>query len=172
MPTLIDGDFSIWDSHTICAYLVDKYGKDDKLYPKDLKLRAKCNQRLFFDAASLFVRMREFSLHYILRGGTDIPEAMVEPIYVAFEILERFLATDPYLVGNHLTIADVSVATTVWALQIYAPLKPDEHPKIAAWLERIKTEIPIFAEINADPVEKLRRFMHNLMKRNKLRSKL
>lgn len=97
---------------------------------------------------------------------------MVEPIYLAFEILERFLATDPYLVGNHLTIADISVATTVWALQIYAPLKPDEHPKIVAWLERIKKEIPIFVEINAEPVEKLRGFMQNLMKRNKLRSKL
>lgn len=168
----MDGDFAIWDSHAINAYLVDKYGKDDKLYPKDLQLRAKCNQRMFFDAASLFVRMREFSLHYIVRGGTDIPESMVEPVYVAFEILERFLATDPFLVGNHLTIADISVATTVWALQIYAPPKPDEHPKILAWLERIKREVPLFEEINAKPAEQLRGFMQKLMKRNKMRSKL
>lgn len=168
----MDGDFAIWDSHAINAYLVDKYGKDDKLYPKDLQLRAKCNQRLFFDAASLFVRMREFSLHYILRGGTDIPESLLEPVYVAFEILERFLAIDPFLVGNHLTIADISVATTVSALQIYAPLKSDEHPKILTWLARVKMEIPIFNEINAKPIEQLRGFMQKLMKRNQLKAKL
>lgn len=172
VPTLVDGDFAIWDSHAICAYLVDKYGKDDKLYPKDLQLRAKCNQRLFFDAASLFVRMREFSLHFILRGGTDIPASMVDPIYVAFEILERFLASDPFLVGNHLTIADISVATTVSALQIYAPLKPDDHPKILAWLKRVKREIPFFDEVNAEPIETVRLFMQRLMQKNKLRSKL
>lgn len=57
MPTLDDKGFIIWDSQAICAYLVDKYGKDDKLYPKDLQLRARCNQRLFFNASSLFVRL-------------------------------------------------------------------------------------------------------------------
>jgi len=30
-------------------YLVDKYAKDDSLYPKDLKRRALVNERLFFD---------------------------------------------------------------------------------------------------------------------------
>lgn len=172
MPTLVDGDFSIWDSHAICAYLVDKYGKDDRLYPKDLELRARCNQRLFFDAASLFVRVREFGLHFMLNGGTDTPQSMIDPIYVAYEILERFLANDPFLVGTHLTIADISVATTVWALQMYAPLKADEHPQILAWFARVKQEIPIFVEINTKPIEQMRKFIDKMIEQNKLRSKL
>ena len=36
IPTLVDGDFKIWESRAICAYLVRKYGKDSKLYPSGL----------------------------------------------------------------------------------------------------------------------------------------
>lgn len=37
-------------------YLAEKYGKDDSLYPKDVKKRALVNQRLFFDMGTLYQR--------------------------------------------------------------------------------------------------------------------
>lgn len=36
IPTLDDNGVLLWDCHAICTYLVTKYGKNDKLYPKDL----------------------------------------------------------------------------------------------------------------------------------------
>nr|CAH7719723.1 unnamed protein product [Callosobruchus chinensis] len=54
VPTLADGDFIVWDSHAINCYLVDKYAKDDSLYPKDLQKRATVNQRLYFDCGVLW----------------------------------------------------------------------------------------------------------------------
>lgn len=57
VPTLQDGDFVVWDSHAINAYLVGKYGKDDSLYPKDLQKRAIIDQRLHFDSGILFPRL-------------------------------------------------------------------------------------------------------------------
>lgn len=54
IPTLVDDDFVLWDSHAIAIYLVEKYGKDDSLYPKNLETRSKINQRLFFDASVIF----------------------------------------------------------------------------------------------------------------------
>lgn len=36
------------------GYLVDKYGKDDKLYPKNLRQRAIVDQRLHFEGGVLF----------------------------------------------------------------------------------------------------------------------
>lgn len=166
VPTLIDGNFAIWDSHTICAYLVDKYGKDDTLYPKDLQLRARVNQRLFFDAGSLFGRVRDLSVHVFVKGGKEIPQDKIDPIYAAYGILERFLAIDPFLVGNHLTIADVSVAVTVVTLKIFAPLKSDEHPKILAWLDRVKQAIPFFEEMTEN-AEIYRQLIHAGLAKNK-----
>ena len=44
-------------SHAINLYLIEKYARDDYLYPKhDFLLRATINDRLFFDAGFLFPR--------------------------------------------------------------------------------------------------------------------
>lgn len=167
VPTLVDGEFVIWDSHAICMYLIEKYGKTDQLYPKDIQLRAKCNQRLFFDASSLFVRLRDCSVHVFFNGGSEIPQNKIDPMYSAFEILEAFLANDPFLVGKQLTIADISAAISVLVLEIYAPLQADKHPKIVAWLNRVKQTIPFFDDVNAKEVEGYRQLLHTALAKNK-----
>lgn len=58
VPTLVDGDFVVWDSHVIGPYLVSTYGKDDSLYPKDPQKKAIVDQRLYFDCGTLYPRIR------------------------------------------------------------------------------------------------------------------
>lgn len=41
-------------SRAIMAYLVDQYGPDDTLYPRNPEARALVNQRLYFDFGNLF----------------------------------------------------------------------------------------------------------------------
>lgn len=66
IPTLVDGDFVIWDSHAITAYLVEKYATDDSLYPKDLIKRTLVNQRLHFDSGILFPRVHDLVVRKII----------------------------------------------------------------------------------------------------------
>ena len=49
IPTMVDGEVVLNESRAIAAYLVNKYGKNDKLYPKDPVARARVDQRLYFD---------------------------------------------------------------------------------------------------------------------------
>ena len=42
------------------GYLVDKYAKNDSLYPKDPKTRAVINQRLYFDLGNLYSSFAEY----------------------------------------------------------------------------------------------------------------
>ena len=51
-------------SHAIMCYMADKYGKNDSLYPKDLRSRALVNQRLHFESGVLFARLRFISVSY------------------------------------------------------------------------------------------------------------
>lgn len=57
IPTLVDNNFSIWESRAILGYLVEKYGKNDSLYPKDPQQRAVVNQRLYFDMGTFYHRL-------------------------------------------------------------------------------------------------------------------
>lgn len=57
VPVLIDGSLSVFDSSAISIYLVDRYAKDDSVYPKDVALRAKVNERLFYVASYIFPRL-------------------------------------------------------------------------------------------------------------------
>lgn len=156
---MVDDGFAIWDSHTICAYLVDKYAKDDSLYPKDLKLRARCNQRLFFDSASLFVRSRDSTVPIYHEGAVDVAKEKINLIIAAYDILEAFLASDPFLVGQNVTIADISAATTVPFLERFVPLDAAKHSNILAWLDRVNTAIPFFEEMNG----KYKKEFHDLI---------
>lgn len=56
IPVIDDAGFYLNESRAICAYLVNKYAKCDKLYPKEAKARARVDQRLYFDAGVLFNR--------------------------------------------------------------------------------------------------------------------
>ena len=38
----------------VCLHLFSKYGKDDKLYPKDVTTRAVVDQRLYFDMGTFY----------------------------------------------------------------------------------------------------------------------
>lgn len=145
---MVDGETIVWDSHAIITYLVDKYGIENKLYPKDLAVRAKVNQRLFFEASSLYPKLREVIVSILFQNGTMPSKETVDTMHKTLDILEIFLAIDHYLVGNGWTIADISVANSILLLKVFAPLNSEKYPKILAWLDRVNKNIPHFAEIN------------------------
>lgn len=146
VPTLQDNDKSITDSHAICAYLVDKYGIDDGLYPKDLYARARCNQRMFFDAATLFKHIRDVAWSIFKNGSTEIDPEIVRNIYTSYDMLETLL-DEEYLAGKTMTIADICAFGSITTLDhLYAAIPSEKYPKTVAWIERLKKE-PFYGAI-------------------------
>ncbi|KAK9709189.1 Glutathione S-transferase, N-terminal domain [Popillia japonica] len=90
VPTLVDGDVVITNSHAITIYLVEKYGKNDLLYPKDLVRRPLVNQRLFFDEGTMF-QILFLTMKYSILRGQKIPELNKERAEEAYGFLETFL---------------------------------------------------------------------------------
>lgn len=70
VPVLEDNGQFIADSHAICTYLIQKYGKekDQLLYPADLYHRALVDQKLHFDTGVLFTRLRGVMVSFLLCG--------------------------------------------------------------------------------------------------------
>ena len=54
IPTIVDGDYILSESRPCATYLASKFAEDDKLYPKDLEVRSRVDQRLYFDMGSFY----------------------------------------------------------------------------------------------------------------------
>jgi len=59
--------FTFFLSRAILSYLVSAYGKDDSLYPTDVRTRALVDQRMQFDLGTLYLRMTEYYVNLKLR---------------------------------------------------------------------------------------------------------
>ncbi|XP_064541746.1 glutathione S-transferase 1-like [Drosophila montana] len=153
VPLLDDDGTLIWDSHAICCYLVDKYGKSDELYPKDLVKRAHVEQRLYFDASVLFMSLRNICVPYFYKKVSEVPREKIDNIIDGYTHLEKFLGDNPYVSGDTVTIADFCCAATASSLPAMLPIDPEKYPKIIAWLARL-SELPYYQEANNEGAEK------------------
>ncbi|XP_014095028.1 glutathione S-transferase 1 [Bactrocera oleae] len=147
VPTLVDDGEILTDSHAITTYLVDKYGTDNSLYPKDLIQRAKVNQVLFYEATVVFDRTFLSISNAVFNNNNVIPFAKIDAIYKVYERLEGFLQAHTYVAGEQLTVADFSLIATITTLFTYAELDAGKYPKIAEWVRRLE-ELPYYAEAN------------------------
>ncbi|KAG5887919.1 hypothetical protein JTB14_003016 [Gonioctena quinquepunctata] len=152
IPTLEDGDFVIYDSHAINAYLADKYG-GGALYPKDLEKRAVINQRLFFDCGTLFPRFLTIIRGYFA-GSKTVSKDVVAAIMDGYTSLETLLERSSYVAGEDLSLADFSLITTVTSLNVCVPVASNRYPNITKWMEKMR-EMPYYAEANQEGLDKL-----------------
>ncbi|EDX07667.1 glutathione S-transferase 1 [Drosophila simulans] len=147
IPLLDDNGVLVWDSHAIVCYLVGRYGKTDELYPKDLVKRARVDQRLYFDASALFMALRNICAPYFYNNVTEISREKGDNVRDGYGHLEAFLADNPYITGDTLTVADFCCAATASSLPAFVPLEAEKYPKVIAWLERLQ-ELPYYEEAN------------------------
>lgn len=138
------------DSHAICAYLSEKYGESDRLYPKDLEKRAVVDSRLHFDSGHLFARLRFLYEPIVFFKSSEWPEDRVQYILTAYDILERFLENSPYVCGDEMTIADICLVATASSLNENIPLESEKHLKIMEWIDRM-SELSYYEELNGEP---------------------
>lgn len=166
IPTLVDGDVTITDSHAIAAYIVDKYAKDDSLYPKDLGKRAVVNSRLHLDSGHLFARLRFLYEPVLYNGSPDCPMDKIAYVQAVYDIIEGFLKNSTYLAGSDLTIADFSCASTVTSGNDACPIDPSKYPKLVAWLDCLNA-IPYFDEVNNKGAAEVKEVFKNKLAENR-----
>jgi glutathione S-transferase len=141
VPVLVDGDFVLYESRPICIYLIEKYGKDDSLYPRDAKKRALVNQRLYFDMATLFQRFAEFYYPQVLK---QLP-ANVEKLRSfeeAMKVLELFLTDQDFVAHTSImSLADISIAATICTCEM-GGYDLSNFPSIHRWYGSMKKTCP------------------------------
>lgn len=138
VPTLVDDGFVLWESRAIACYLADMYGKDDLLYPKDLKRRALVNQRLYFDSSSLYVKIREIFRPILFLGETEIKKPLKEDLNIILGFLDGFLRESKWVAGDNVTIADTAIYASVSCI-LAVGWDISDFPNIQRWVKNCAT---------------------------------
>ncbi|XP_023309103.2 glutathione S-transferase 1-1-like [Lucilia cuprina] len=144
IPTLVDGDFALWESRAVMVYLCEKYDKSQKLYPECPKIRAVINQRLYFDMGTLYKSFADYYYPQIMKKAPADPE-MLKKVESAFEFLNTFLEGNKFAAGNDVTVADIALLASVTNFDA-AKFDMSKYSNVAKWYEECKKVVPGYAE--------------------------
>jgi glutathione S-transferase len=159
IPTLVDNGFALWESRAIQAYLVEKYGKNDSLYPKDPKARAVVNQRLYFDMGTLYQRFADYYYPQVFAKQPANPENF-KKMEDAMEFFNTFLAGSKYAAGEQMTIADLSLLATATSFEA-AKFDLSKYANVTKWLKLCKETAP-GADLNQAGSDEFAKYFENL----------
>lgn len=159
VPTLVDTEFSIWESRAISVYLVEKYARTDALYPKDPKIRAVINQRFYFDMGTLFKSFYEY--YFASFYGQEMTPENLAKFEESVKLLETFLEDNEYVAGTkRISLADIALFATVSTFEVVGvDLTP--YPNVEKWLALMEETVPGL-ESNNEGLEMMRSMMKQM----------
>jgi len=149
VPTLVDGDFLLWESNAIVQYLA-AVAPASPLLPADARSRADILRWQFWETSNWAPACAVYIYENVLKpmlgkGAADQDELRKadEKFHRFAKVLDGHLADHPWLVGDALSLADLSVAPILmYAEPGKYPLAG--YPHILAWFGKIQ-QLPAWA---------------------------
>jgi glutathione S-transferase len=140
VPVLLDADFVLWESNTICRYLAAREGRDD-LLPQQPQQRARVEQWMDWQVSDLNNSWRYAFMSLVrqspLHSDADLLAASIKQWNSHMQIVEQQLQQQgDYLLGDHFTLADIVLGVSVnrW---IMTPIDRPTLPAVFAYYERL-----------------------------------
>jgi glutathione S-transferase len=140
VPVLIDGDFVLWESNTICRYLCTQHDRDD-LLPASPQPRARVEQWMDWQATELNNAWRYAFMALVRQSPAHSDRAQIEASVANWNrhigILDRQLhATGRFVTNDTFTLADVVLGLSVnrWLM---TPMPRPEYDAVTAYYERL-----------------------------------
>jgi glutathione S-transferase len=113
VPTLVDGDFVLWESNSIMRYFVLAYRPQSSLYPQAPKLRASVDRWLDWTLSTLQSVDRPVFWALV---RTPVEERDMVAIQkdadaeaVQWRIVDSYLAERHFITGGEFTLADIAL---------------------------------------------------------------
>ena len=139
VPVLQQGDLVLTESNAIMQYLASSH--QSSLWPQGIEQQAKVLRILFwqsnyFTAGVGPIAHRKVVLPYWGVGEPEVDKQQWQAFDKAVSALENILDGSSYLVGNELSIADISLlAFFLFHKRATMPLKA--YPKLQNWLANL-----------------------------------
>jgi glutathione S-transferase len=140
VPLLREGEFTLWESNAIVRYLSAKHGLGS-LCPRDLQDRADAERWMDWQLSTLALSPAIAFWNLVRTPEPERDMAAVERAVAqtnaAFSILDRHLTSNPFVLGEPFSMADIplgAIAHRWFALDGIA--RPD-WPALRRWFDRL-----------------------------------
>ncbi len=139
IPTLRDGDFSLWESHTIVRYLCAKFAAGS-LCPENIQQRAVADQWMEWSGTRAFPPVIQLFFATVRTAPEKRDSAIIQSYANdaanVLKILEIHLEQHDYVAGNEFTMGDIPLGAVVYRyfnIEIERPSLPNTE----AWYKRL-----------------------------------
>ena len=158
VPVIRDGDAVVWESHAILRYLAARYGVEP-FWSADPAARARVDGWMDWSQTSL---QPDF-LGGVFWGFYRTPEAernwpairaALKRCTAHFAKLDRLLEGRPYLLGDALTLADITIGTSLYRY-FELELQRPPLPQVERWYRTLQQR-GAFCEHVMIPFDELR----------------
>jgi len=153
MPSLEDGDFSLWESNAICQYLANKK-PEAGLFPADERARADVTRWQFWESTTwdpaCVILVFERAVKKFFGGGAPDPvevEKGLQRFHRAAGVLDGHLKGRKYVCGNQLTLADFSIGADLTMAEA-AQFPLEKYGEIRRWSAML-AELPAWKKTRA-----------------------
>jgi glutathione S-transferase len=140
VPTIDDHGLNLWESNVIVRYLSAKYGSGS-LSPVDIGERALADQWMDWQQTTVHpdITFIFWAVVRNLKENQD-PEklaAAASRLAKYWQLVDDHLGDRDFLCGDHLTMADIPLGTTVWRWYNLETERP-ALANVEAWHDRLK----------------------------------
>ena len=141
VPTLVEGDFVLWESNAIVRYLAAKH-PEAGLWPEEPQVRADADRWMDWQATNATPALRDAFWQIVRTRPEERDEAAlrrsVESSAAKAEILDRALSGRLYVAGDTFTMGDIPVGCHVhrW---LKLPIDRPELPNLLGWYGRLRS---------------------------------
>ena len=138
LPVLVDGSVTLWDSHTIIAYVADRYRGSiaENIWPSSPTERSQIAKWMFFDAVELHFGIGLARNHHAFGVALEVESAEKRALK-ALGVLENHLGTRRWLEFDRLTLADLCCYPLV-SVADEARIDLARFPAVGKWVARIE----------------------------------
>jgi len=154
IPAIVDrnaGDFAVFESGAILAYLADKTGL---FLPTDPLKRSAVTQWLMWQMAGLGPMTGQLNVfrHYFPDKIAAVIERYERECYRLYGVLDRQLERHPFVAGETYTIADI--ACWPWILTHgWARLSLEQYPALKRWYDQVGKRPGVEAGLKSPPLK-------------------
>ena len=160
VPVLTDGDFALPESNAILWYVAEMHPASSLVprndgSPAAIQARARVAQWLDFAQTTLYAAYAEW-WNKALGGDHErdpaAAAAALGRIHRGLAVMEAVLAARPYLATPAFSMADLSNASMVFALERRLPDEPlSKYERVRAWYDRLRVRPSFASSISSGP---------------------